>query len=71
MITKIDGQLEIDENKSVVYFHSAENGRILLRICGLTHMSGKYGNSIPLDLHRVANGECMLNITNGYGAYLT
>ena len=32
---KIDGQLEIDIYRGVIYFHSAADGGTKLRICGL------------------------------------
>jgi hypothetical protein len=34
--TVFDGQLEVDIDRGVVYFHSAETGATVLRICGLT-----------------------------------
>lgn len=36
MITKFDGQLEIDHERGVIYFHS-NTGQTLLRICSLPH----------------------------------
>lgn len=35
MITKINGELEIHHERGVIYFHSAETGTTLLRICKL------------------------------------
>jgi hypothetical protein len=35
MTTKYDGQLEIDAERGVIYFHSKETGWTLLRICQL------------------------------------
>ena len=31
----IDGQLEIDSNRGVIYFHSGKTGHTVLRICNL------------------------------------
>lgn len=33
--TRIAGQLEIDHNRGVIYFHGIEEGYTTLRICGL------------------------------------
>lgn len=50
--THLKGELEIDHNRGVIYFHSEGYGRTVLRICrlpaiprnvdfiGVTHMSG-------------------------------
>lgn len=35
MIIEYDGTLEIDYNRGVIYFHSAETGHSMLRICQL------------------------------------
>ena len=35
MTTKIEGQLEIDHKRGVIYFHSNESGFTHLRICNL------------------------------------
>jgi hypothetical protein len=40
MTLKIDGQLEIDVARGVLYFHSGENGSTVLRICGLEFPKG-------------------------------
>ena len=52
MITKTNGQLEIDHTRGVIYFTSYKTGQTLLRICrvgaipihvefiDLTHMNG-------------------------------
>lgn len=48
---KIKGELEIDQERGVVYFHSAKTGHTPLRICGLPkHIPdpSKYG--IGLDI---------------------
>jgi hypothetical protein len=36
MTITIEGQLEVDVSRGVIYFHSAETGGTVLRICGLT-----------------------------------
>ena len=36
MTEVFDGQLEVDVKRGVIYFHSAETGATVLRICGLT-----------------------------------
>lgn len=33
--TKIEGQLEIDHERGVIYFHSSKTGSTVLRICRL------------------------------------
>ena len=35
MTVKIAGQLEIDKERGVIYFHSGETGITLLRVCNL------------------------------------
>ena len=35
MITTYEGQLEIDHDRGVIYFHSSKTGSTLLRICRL------------------------------------
>ena len=35
MISVYDGQLEIDHDRGVIYFHRIDNGSTLLRICRL------------------------------------
>lgn len=35
MTIKFNGQLEIDVDRGVIYFHDAKTGLILLRICSL------------------------------------
>ncbi len=35
MITKILGQLEIDHERGVIYFHHGKEGYTVLRLCGL------------------------------------
>ncbi len=32
---KIQGELELDFQRGVIYFHSSENGQTILRICKL------------------------------------
>lgn len=52
---KIDGQLEVDPQRGVIYFHAFETGHTCLRIC-------KLPTPIPTpDIDR------MLDITFGYG----
>jgi len=55
-ITKIDGQLEIDHTRGVIYFHSFEDGHTVLRICRLP-------TPIPSD----SDSDTFLDITYGYG----
>ena len=62
----IDGQLEIDQERGVIYFHSTHTGITLLRICSLP---------IPIPDPRwiITNGDIkqigrMLDITHLYGA---
>lgn len=33
--TRIQGELEIDHDRGVIYFHSVKSGTSVLRICGL------------------------------------
>jgi hypothetical protein len=40
MTIKINGELELDLDRGVVYFHSGENGNTVLRICGLEFPKG-------------------------------
>lgn len=35
MSQTVDGQLEIDSERGVIYFHDAKTGSTILRICGL------------------------------------
>lgn len=35
MTKKINGELELDLERGVIYFHSSETGCTVLRICGL------------------------------------
>lgn len=53
----IEGFLEIDSNRGVIYFHS-KTGQTLLRICSLP-------TPIPLPVGEPS--EVMLDITHGYG----
>lgn len=50
-----EGQLEIDDKRGVIYFHSSETGQTLLRICSLPK---------PIPKPSV---EIMLDITHGVG----
>lgn len=50
---KIEGQLEIDWARGVIYFHSAENGISLLRINGLRKRKDAPGRDWQLDLSQV------------------
>ena len=50
MTIKIEGQLEVDPARGVLYFHSAENGISLLRICGLKKELLGYHHSTQLDI---------------------
>lgn len=52
-----DGQLEIDSDRGVIYFHSSKNGQTLLRICRLPTPIPSLAGEVPE----------MLDITNGYG----
>lgn len=52
MIQIINGQLEIDSDRGVIYFHS-EEGRTILRIC-----------SLPKPIPDVELPERMLDITH-------
>ena len=40
MTVKIDGELEVDLERGVIYFHSNKTGTTLLRICGLEFPEG-------------------------------
>jgi hypothetical protein len=46
----IDGQLEIDAERGVIYFHSAETGQTVLRISRLPHPVPIAGESTLLDI---------------------
>lgn len=35
MIIKINGQLEVDQGRGVIYFHSRNTGHTVLRVCSL------------------------------------
>ncbi len=66
MTIQIDGQLEIDQERGVIYFHSAITGTTLLRICSLP-------KPIPDPRWIIEDGEVqkighMLDITHMYGA---
>ena len=39
---QIEGQLEIDTNRGVIYFHSNETGSSVLRICGLKDLPNDF-----------------------------
>jgi hypothetical protein len=39
MIEHVDGQLEIDTDRGVIYFHAAKGGRTILRICRVPYLS--------------------------------
>jgi hypothetical protein len=56
MTIKIRGELEIDQDRGVIYFHSLEQGITALRICNLPK---------PIPDPRI-NG--MLDITHMHGA---
>ena len=34
---KFEGELEVDINRGVIYFHSKQHGRTILRICNLPY----------------------------------
>lgn len=55
MTKKIDGQLEIDSDRGVIYFHSKE-GYTALRICSLPK---------PIPIPKVST---MLDVTHMFGA---
>lgn len=59
MSLTIDGQLEIDENRGVIYFHSLE-GITVLRICQLP-------TPIPAPIIKGDKLPEMLDITLGFG----
>jgi hypothetical protein len=42
MIERVDGQLEIDTDKGIIYFHAAKTGRTgrtIMRICRVPYLS--------------------------------
>jgi len=55
MITTVKGQLEIDHDRGVIYFHNTK-GITLLRIC-----------SLPKVPHLQAPIPIMLDVTHKYG----
>lgn len=38
MIEHVDGQLEIDTDRGVIYFHSTATGRTIMRICRVPYL---------------------------------
>ena len=64
MITHLEGELEIDHERGVIYFHNKANGSSTLRICRLgkipeniqhidiTHM---YGVQMVEDIYGISN----------------
>ena len=54
---KFKGELEIDEDRGVIYFHHNETGRSLLRICRL-----------PSPIPNPTKGSGMLDISHLFGA---
>ena len=58
MTTKIQGQLEIDHKRGVIYFHT-ELGNTLLRICQLPE--------IPQAISREPVRDALLDITHMHG----
>jgi hypothetical protein len=66
MTISIEGELEIDQERGVIYFHSFNSGTTLLRICQLP-------KPIPDPRWIITNGSVlktgsMLDITHMYGA---
>lgn len=66
MTILIDGQLEIDQERGVIYFHSQVTGTTALRICSLP-------KPIPDPRWIIRNGDVKkmgitLDITHMYGA---
>ena len=47
MTTKIKGQLEIDHERGVIYFHADTTGHTVLRICHLPVIPGYAHGGIP------------------------
>lgn len=47
---KICGELEIDENRGVLYFHNYRNGFSTLRICGLGENLKGFSENSQLDI---------------------
>lgn len=66
MTIRIDGELEIDQERGVIYFHSAMTGTTVLRICQLP-------KPIPDPRWIIRNGAIqqtgrMLDIAHMFGA---
>ena len=50
MTRKIYGQLEIDTDRGVIYFHSTKTGGTVLRICSLPHPIPEVQLGLLLDI---------------------
>lgn len=50
MTVKIVGELEVDVERGVVYFHNYTNGCSTLRICGLKSYVAKFDHRSQLDI---------------------
>ena len=60
MTTRIQGELEIDNDRGVIYFHSQLMGVTIMRICRLP-------TPIPFKLHK----PCLIDITHMVGSSYT
>lgn len=50
MTIRIEGQLEVDSGRGVIYFHSNVNGATLLRICGLKKELKEFDEETQVDI---------------------
>lgn len=46
----IQGELEIDQKRGVIYFHSAKTGRTVLRICRVPMQRKEYVREPQMDI---------------------
>lgn len=50
MTVKLEGELEVDAERGVLYFHNTRNGATTLRICGLKNLLFGFDAGTQLDI---------------------
>lgn len=55
MTIKLEGELEVDAERGVLYFHNLRNGATTLRICGLKNVLFGFDVGTQLDITHQAD----------------
>lgn len=65
MTIKIEGELEVDAERGVLYFHSLTRGMTTLRICGLKNVLFGFDEGTQLDITHQADPVMVSKMFNG------